>query len=303
MEIGKRLKEAREEQNITLESLQDETKIQKRYLTAIEEGNFHILPGTFYARAFIKEYANAVGLDPEELLAVHESELPATEEQQTKQYTRMTRSSRREQSEKSPAILSILPTIIVILLIVGIAFVGWTLYQKSIEDPTDANGSDNQQNSNEIIRNEEGSEPEEDKENNDSENNKEDNNDENESEEPEKPELKLTLTDTQPGTKPESTFDLIVPEGEELTVTFEPTGESWVDLENEDRVRLDGKITEADTPLTFQIEDVEILRINIGFASAVPVVKINDIVIDYPFSPDEFNTQRFWIHIKSDEDS
>ncbi|WBX79510.1 helix-turn-helix domain-containing protein [Virgibacillus salarius] len=43
MEIGARLKEAREAKNLSLESLQETTKIQKRYLLAIEEGNLHIL--------------------------------------------------------------------------------------------------------------------------------------------------------------------------------------------------------------------------------------------------------------------
>jgi cytoskeletal protein RodZ len=53
-ELGKLLKEKREEKGMSLEELQTATKIQKRYLAAIEEGNYDVLPGTFYARAFIK---------------------------------------------------------------------------------------------------------------------------------------------------------------------------------------------------------------------------------------------------------
>ncbi len=64
-ELGNRLKEAREEKGMSLDDLQAATKIQKRYLTALEEGNYDIIPGKFYVRAFIKQYAEAVGLDSE----------------------------------------------------------------------------------------------------------------------------------------------------------------------------------------------------------------------------------------------
>src|SRR5699024_236679 len=86
MELGAIVKEARQEKNISLESLQESTKIEKRYLKAIEQGNFHILPGTFYARAFIKEYAEAVGLNAEELLAEHKNELPTSQPKEDVQY-------------------------------------------------------------------------------------------------------------------------------------------------------------------------------------------------------------------------
>src|SRR5690625_5010246 len=92
MTIGEKLKEARQAKNLTLEDIQEATKIQKRYLRAIEEGNFHILPGSFYARAFIKEYAQAIGLDAALLLETHEDELPAIGERRSEaQYTRIQR--------------------------------------------------------------------------------------------------------------------------------------------------------------------------------------------------------------------
>lgn len=76
-ELGQVLQRAREEKGITLDDIQRITKIQKRYLEAIERGHFHVLPGHFYARAFIKSYAEAVGLDANHLMDHFQSDLPA----------------------------------------------------------------------------------------------------------------------------------------------------------------------------------------------------------------------------------
>ena len=67
-ELGNRLKEARLVKGLSLDDLQEITKIQKRYLIGIEEGNYSMMPGKFYVRAFIKQYAEAVGLEPEEII-------------------------------------------------------------------------------------------------------------------------------------------------------------------------------------------------------------------------------------------
>jgi cytoskeletal protein RodZ len=72
------LREARVAKEITLEDLQEKTKIQKRYLQAIEEGNFDRLPGHFYTRAFIKSYAEAVGLDSSLIFETYQSVIPKT---------------------------------------------------------------------------------------------------------------------------------------------------------------------------------------------------------------------------------
>jgi cytoskeletal protein RodZ len=78
-DLGQLLRKARIERRISIEDLQETTKIRKRYLEAIEEGNYKILPGNFYVRAFIKSYAEAVGLDPNEVLSLFQNVIPAAE--------------------------------------------------------------------------------------------------------------------------------------------------------------------------------------------------------------------------------
>ncbi len=75
-ELGALLKQAREKKGFSLEDIQDLTKIQKRYLQAIEEGNYKVLPGRFYVRAFVKNYAEAVGLNTDEVLEQFNREAP-----------------------------------------------------------------------------------------------------------------------------------------------------------------------------------------------------------------------------------
>ncbi|NGP44068.1 helix-turn-helix domain-containing protein [Bacillaceae bacterium SIJ1] len=75
-ELGQYLREQRQAQGISLEELQRTTKIQARYLEAIEEGHYDALPGQFYARAFVRQYAEALGLSAEEVFQAYEKEIP-----------------------------------------------------------------------------------------------------------------------------------------------------------------------------------------------------------------------------------
>lgn len=74
-ELGTRLRDARVDKGYTLNTLQQMTKIQKKYLQAIEESNYEEVPGNFYVRAFVKQYADMVGLNGDALLEEFESEL------------------------------------------------------------------------------------------------------------------------------------------------------------------------------------------------------------------------------------
>ncbi|MDU5142062.1 MAG: helix-turn-helix domain-containing protein [Paenibacillus dendritiformis] len=82
-ELGQLLKKARLEKGLTLDDVQEATKIRKRYLEAIEEGDYKVLPGSFYVRAFIKTYAETVGLNPDELLQFYRNDIPAPEVETT----------------------------------------------------------------------------------------------------------------------------------------------------------------------------------------------------------------------------
>lgn len=67
IEIGATLRKARQDIGVTLDEVEYETKIRKRYLNALEREDYGDLPSAVYARGFLKTYANYLGLDGEEL--------------------------------------------------------------------------------------------------------------------------------------------------------------------------------------------------------------------------------------------
>jgi cytoskeleton protein RodZ len=66
-EIGRFLEQKRKERGLSLEEVEQATKIRKRYLTGLEREDYAILPDAVYARGFLKTYANYLGLDGEAL--------------------------------------------------------------------------------------------------------------------------------------------------------------------------------------------------------------------------------------------
>ena len=73
--IGEQLRKAREAKGLSISDIEKATKIQSRYLEAIENNDFDKLPGDFYVRAFIRQYAQIVGLNGKELLSQYQGEV------------------------------------------------------------------------------------------------------------------------------------------------------------------------------------------------------------------------------------
>lgn len=99
-DLGALLRKAREQQGYTLDDIQEVTKIRKRYLEAIETGDYKVLPGSFYVRAFVKTYAETVGLDAEEVLRLYHKELPKPDTPENAAVEPMIKKSRRSEHHR-----------------------------------------------------------------------------------------------------------------------------------------------------------------------------------------------------------
>ncbi len=74
MSVAEILKKAREGQNLTLKDISKKTRISEKLLEKIEAGIYNFAPEP-YVRAFVKGYAKAVGLNPDEIIKEYEKEL------------------------------------------------------------------------------------------------------------------------------------------------------------------------------------------------------------------------------------
>jgi transcriptional regulator with XRE-family HTH domain len=73
-QIGELLKEARENKGISLEEVEEEIRIRKKYLRALEEEDFSIMPPEVYVKGFLRNYAIYLDLEPEEMRALYQKE-------------------------------------------------------------------------------------------------------------------------------------------------------------------------------------------------------------------------------------
>lgn len=71
-ELGHILREARETKGYTLREVQEKTRINSRFLEALEMGDFERLPTPTHVRGFLRNYARFLGLEPDPLLERYE---------------------------------------------------------------------------------------------------------------------------------------------------------------------------------------------------------------------------------------
>lgn len=301
MDVGAKLKEARLEKGLSLDTLQETTKIQKRYLIAIEEGNLQILPGKFYARAFIKEYATAVGLDPNELLEEYKGDIPQSEEESV-QYSRIQRTRKENNSEKGGSISSIIPKIIVVLLIVGILGVSFYFISQSmsgnegapVEEPED----------NVVIRNPDNTggsgngNTEEDEDDAEDGNGETEDGEEDQNEEQSEP--TFSVIEEGSGSQPVSTI-LLENAGDEIILELESgdtTQHTWLEIRSEaGEAYYNGSFDSSNSPMEIDISEAESVSFNIGYAPALNL-SINGVEMEYPVDPTSYVHQKLQLNIE-----
>ena len=85
---------------ISLEAAEESTKIRRKYLEAMENDNFDVLPGKVYVKGFIKNYATFLGLNGNSMVSAYEEMVPAVpaekeDERQAEKLTRIEKPSGR----------------------------------------------------------------------------------------------------------------------------------------------------------------------------------------------------------------
>jgi cytoskeletal protein RodZ len=80
-EIGSSLRQARQQRELSVADVERATRIRAKYLAALEEDLFDVLPGPAYVRGFLRTYAEELGLDGNLLVdAYNERHAPAEDD-------------------------------------------------------------------------------------------------------------------------------------------------------------------------------------------------------------------------------
>ncbi|HXD57190.1 MAG TPA: helix-turn-helix domain-containing protein [Thermoleophilaceae bacterium] len=127
--IGDTLREARMRQKIDITEIESKTKIRAKYLRAMENEEFDLLPGSTFAKSFLRTYADALGLDSHRLVEEYrsqyeprdESDLPPLSSQPGARSRRGGRYDRRTRPQRRGlAIAAVAVVVIAVLVVVGI---------------------------------------------------------------------------------------------------------------------------------------------------------------------------------------
>ena len=121
--IGENLKNARESKGISLRKAEEDTKIRKRYLQALEEGNYDVIPGRVYAKGFLRNYANYLGLDQEEILM--EYKLLGTPVRETFQESEFKKKFQQRRTNRSNRKTYLMTAVIALLAVFTLVVYGY----------------------------------------------------------------------------------------------------------------------------------------------------------------------------------
>ena len=127
-EIGNSLREARLRQQLDFAELEQQTKIRSKYLQALEDEQFDVLPAPTYVKGFLRNYAEALGLEGQLYVDEYNSRFVTGEEEtplRPRDYQRRPRPQSLGPRFQTRAVVLVLAAIaVVVVLVIGDAKFG-----------------------------------------------------------------------------------------------------------------------------------------------------------------------------------
>lgn len=288
--LGERLKEARNRKGFTLDDLQEITKIQKRYLAGIENEEYDGMPGSFYIRAFIKQYAEAVDLDADEMLDLYRGSSGKQEELKEEEQQMATPTLSRSRTRSTSQFNEVMPKIIVALFIIVILLVLTFLWRHKatnkseleintdnpvqVEDQSKAKQEDQGKKDNEADDKTAGSD------NSSDEDNKADKEEAVEDDEVDEENQETQTVEHLSVSGENSTYKLT--NSDTFKLEIRTKGPSWIGVmdENQNELSPEARTMEAGEKLELDVSDVEKVRIRVGRTGETEIY-VNGELLDY----------------------
>jgi cytoskeleton protein RodZ len=123
--IGETLREARMRQRLDIADVESRTKIRAKYLRALENEEFGMLPGPTFVKTFLRTYAEMLGLDPHVLVEAYRAQHEGEDELELQPLgpTSAAARERRRRPALGPGSVALLALVAVlgVLLAIGLA--------------------------------------------------------------------------------------------------------------------------------------------------------------------------------------
>jgi cytoskeleton protein RodZ len=113
--IGETLREARMRQHLDITDVEARTKIRAKYLRALENEDFGMLPGATFVKSFLRTYAEFLGLDPHLLVEEYRARHDPRDESELTPFARPPSGRQRRRPPRRPAWLPVAGAVLVIL--------------------------------------------------------------------------------------------------------------------------------------------------------------------------------------------
>jgi cytoskeletal protein RodZ len=121
-DIGSTLREARMRARIDISEVEARTKIRAKYLRAIENEEWDLLPGPVYAKSFLRTYGDFLGLDSRMLIDEFKRRYENPADHEIRPASTIARERERERRRRTPRFPSWAPIAIVVLVILGVLY-------------------------------------------------------------------------------------------------------------------------------------------------------------------------------------
>jgi len=72
--LGERFARLRQEEGYSLKQIEEKLGIQAKYIVALEDGQYNLLPGEIYIKSFLKKYAEFLKVNPDMVLSLYDRE-------------------------------------------------------------------------------------------------------------------------------------------------------------------------------------------------------------------------------------
>src|SRR3954447_6658166 len=113
--IGETLREARMRQHLDITDVEGATKIRAKYLRALENEDFGMLPGPTFVKSFLRTYAEYLGLDPHILVEEYRVRYDPRDESELTPFARPPSGRERRRPRRRPAWLPVFVAVVAIL--------------------------------------------------------------------------------------------------------------------------------------------------------------------------------------------